>query len=147
MVEGVKEIADIAVNFYKGLLGDSTVLRQCDLSSLVKYRLEDEAAERLASPVSSEEIKKAIFSISNDKSPGPDGYSAEFFKDSWELIGNEVCTAVSSFFEKSYMPPFVNSIALALIQRLKMLMTSRNSGLYLAVMSCIKLHLKSYLIG
>ncbi|CAN1153332.1 LINE-1 retrotransposable element ORF2 protein [Linum perenne] len=69
--------------------------------------------------MSSEEIKKAIFSISNDKSPGSDGYSAEFFKDSWELIGNEVCTAVSSFFEKSYMPPFVNSIALALIPKVK----------------------------
>ncbi|CAN1247714.1 LINE-1 retrotransposable element ORF2 protein [Linum perenne] len=119
MVEGADDIADIAVNFYKGLLGESTVVKKCDLNEIVKHKLEDEKVDWLARQVSNEEIRKALFSISSDKSSGPDGYNAEFYKDSWPLIGEEVCNAVSSFFKKSYMPPYVNSIALALIPKVK----------------------------
>jgi len=34
----------------------------------------------LLSPVSNENIRKAVFSIENEKAPGPDGYSSLFFK-------------------------------------------------------------------
>lgn len=35
---------------------------------------------QLVTPVTSEEVRKAIFSINGDKSPGPDGYNASFFQ-------------------------------------------------------------------
>ncbi|CAN1136539.1 LINE-1 retrotransposable element ORF2 protein [Linum perenne] len=119
MVEGVDEIANIAVKFYKGLLGENTVVKKCDLNDFVKHKLGDDKIEWLARPVSHEEIKKALFSISGDKSPGPDSYNADFYKNSWPLIGEEVSSAISSFFDKTYMPPYVNSIALALIPKVK----------------------------
>ncbi|XP_074302990.1 uncharacterized protein LOC141637406 [Silene latifolia] len=37
----------------------------------------------LLRPVTSQEIKAAIFSIPDNKAPGPDGFSNAFFKDSW----------------------------------------------------------------
>ncbi|XP_020257721.1 uncharacterized protein LOC109834188 [Asparagus officinalis] len=45
--------------------------RPCLLESQIK---------KLSKPVSKEEIKVAIFSMSNNKAPGPDGYSVLFFK-------------------------------------------------------------------
>ncbi|GJS94368.1 hypothetical protein Tco_0801336 [Tanacetum coccineum] len=40
------------------------------------------------------EIKDALFSMGNDKSPGPDGYTAAFFKESWTIIAAEFKQAI-----------------------------------------------------
>ncbi|KAL0305368.1 UNVERIFIED_CONTAM: hypothetical protein Scaly_2987400 [Sesamum calycinum] len=44
------------------------------------------------------EIKDAAFDIAEDSAPGPDGYTAGFFKASWSVVGKEVSEAVSEFF-------------------------------------------------
>nr|XP_043615884.1 uncharacterized protein LOC122587785 [Erigeron canadensis] len=43
--------------------------------------------------VTDEEVRKTIFSMGDDKSPGPDSYSAAFFKGAWNIIGEEVSAA------------------------------------------------------
>jgi len=48
----------------------------------------------LLSPVSNEDIRKVIFSIKNEKAPGPDGYSSLFFKQAWGVVGRDLCAAV-----------------------------------------------------
>lgn len=48
--------------------------------------------------VSAEEIKSTVFSMKANKYPGPDGYTAEFFKSSWDVVGADVVAAVQSFF-------------------------------------------------
>lgn len=53
----------------------------------------------------------------NDKSPGPDGYTSEFFKEAWQVIGDDVTVAVQSFFIKGFLPKGVNSTILALIPK------------------------------
>ncbi|KAL0347760.1 UNVERIFIED_CONTAM: hypothetical protein Scaly_1792000 [Sesamum calycinum] len=52
-------------------------------------------AERVVTP---EEVKQALFHISENKAPSPDGYSACFFKRAWHIVGDQVCTAVLDFF-------------------------------------------------
>ncbi|GJW08210.1 hypothetical protein Tco_1570633 [Tanacetum coccineum] len=56
------------------------------------------AALDMIRDVSEQEIKDAIFSIGNDKSPGPDGFTAAFFKESWDIVANDVILAVREFF-------------------------------------------------
>ncbi|CAN1133414.1 Transposon TX1 uncharacterized 149 kDa protein [Linum perenne] len=105
--------------FYKSLLCESSVVQTHHLERFFKLTLTDAQADELYRPVGREEIKNIVFSIPNEKSPRPDGYKAGFYKDSWNIVGDEVCDVISSFFDKSYMPPFVNSIALALIPKVK----------------------------
>lgn len=47
--------------------------------------------------VTREEIKDVIFHMLGSKSPGPDGYTSEFFKETWEIIGEDVIVAIQSF--------------------------------------------------
>lgn len=61
--------------------------------------INDNQWEALCRPVADEEVKAAIFSISDEKSPGPDGFTSGFFKSGWNVIGADVCLAVQSFFQ------------------------------------------------
>lgn len=51
----------------------------------------------LSLDVTSSEIKEAMFLIKNGKSPGPDGFNANFFKTYWHIIGNEATLGIQSF--------------------------------------------------
>ena len=48
--------------------------------------LEAEHANDLIRAVTDEEIKSALFSIGEDKAPGPDGFTSCFFKTSLAVI-------------------------------------------------------------
>jgi hypothetical protein len=49
----------------------------------------DDFLSLLLAPASSTDIKKALFSIGNDKASGPDGFSSLFFKKSWDVVGGD----------------------------------------------------------
>lgn len=52
----------------------------------------------LIKSVSNREIKVAAFHLDTDKSPGPDGFPAEFFQHYWSTVGGSVWMAVRAFF-------------------------------------------------
>ncbi|XP_048630102.1 uncharacterized protein LOC125602576 [Brassica napus] len=74
------------------------------LQDLLQFRCSEEDCENLIRDVSAEEVKEVIFKMPSNKSPGPDGYTVEFFKAAWPIIGNDVVVAVQSFFIKGFLP-------------------------------------------
>ncbi|XP_074315004.1 uncharacterized protein LOC141651181 [Silene latifolia] len=56
---------------------------------------------RLIAPLTDAEIKEAMFDIPGNKAPGPDGYSSQFFKDTWHIVGKDVSGAIRDAFSKS----------------------------------------------
>ncbi|KAL0295502.1 UNVERIFIED_CONTAM: hypothetical protein Scaly_3102500 [Sesamum calycinum] len=65
-------------------------------------------------------IKDAAFDIAEDSAPGPDGYTAGFFKASWSVVGKEVSEAVSEFFRTGKLLKQVNATLLVLIPKVQM---------------------------
>lgn len=55
--------------------------------------------------VTSDEITTTVFAIPLSKSPGPDGYTAEFLRSSWSIVGNNFVAAVQEFFRKASKGP------------------------------------------
>ena len=89
-----------------------------------------------------------MFSISNIKSPGPDGFNSGFFKHTWGIVGELVCSAALEFFRTGYMPQFMSSTKLVILQKVQNPQTASDfrpisccSVLYkcIAKMLCIRL--------
>ena len=58
-----------------------------------------------------------LFAMANNKSPGRDGYTSEFFKAAWDIVGEDFVIAVQSFFKTGFLPKGINSTILALIPK------------------------------
>ncbi|XP_011079179.1 uncharacterized protein LOC105162756 [Sesamum indicum] len=63
------------------------------------------------------EVKEAIFHISDNKAPGPDGYSSCFFKKAWNIVGDQVCRAVLDFFRSGRMLRQLNHTIITLVPK------------------------------
>lgn len=57
-----------------------------------------------------DEVKAAIFSIPEDKSPGLDGYSSAFYKPTWNVTDPEITTAVKEFFDNGKFLREINKV-------------------------------------
>ncbi|XP_060212318.1 uncharacterized protein LOC132639959 [Lycium barbarum] len=76
------KVADIFVNFYQQLLGDTGGPRLKSHAGcyLEGHRLTIEEQLLLLQDFTGKEVKEAMFSINENKSPGPDSYGSGFYK-------------------------------------------------------------------
>lgn len=87
------------------------------LQDLLGYRCSEMDCAKLERVVTKEEIREVIFRMPTSKSPGPDGFTSEFFKEAWSIIGEDVTIAIQSFFVKGFLPKGLNSTILSLIPK------------------------------
>jgi hypothetical protein len=50
-------------------------------------------------PFSLDELKNAVFSMPSDKASGPYGFSAGFFKTSWNVVKDDLLRALNKFYD------------------------------------------------
>ncbi|KAF9660842.1 hypothetical protein SADUNF_Sadunf19G0005700 [Salix dunnii] len=79
----------------------------------------DANPREISTPITKEEIQAALFSIFDSKAPGPDGFSARFFKAGWSIVGEDFVAAVQDFFISNSLPKCVNATTLALIPKVE----------------------------
>jgi len=97
-----------------------------ELENILDFKCDEHDKQMLTSEVLEEEIRKVLFAMPANKSPGPDGFTCEFFKDSWSIIHKDVVVAVQSFFKTGFLPKGVNSTILALIPKKKEAMVMKD---------------------
>ncbi|GJY96749.1 reverse transcriptase domain-containing protein [Tanacetum coccineum] len=91
--------------------------RFCDCDGFFLKHVSAATSLNMVRNVSNEEVKMAMFSIGDDRAPGPDGFTSAFFKKSWDLVGNDVCSAVKEFFNNGQLLKEINHTFLALIPK------------------------------
>ena len=84
---------------------------------IVKRKLTNEASQWLSRNVSNDEIQAALFQMSPDKAPGPDGYNAFFFQKKKDIIGTDICRAIHSFFNSGRILTEVNHTLITLVPK------------------------------
>lgn len=66
-----------------------------------------------------DEIRKAVFDLSADSTPGPDGFPGLFFQNSWLIIEKDMINVVQYFFTNHFIPYGLNSSFVTLIPKVK----------------------------
>lgn len=113
---GHDNLASIAVDYYKDLLGTSSDVEEFP-SDLTLPTLDENHIATLIKPVDKEEIYQTLKHMAKTKCPGPDGFTPEFFLATWSITGEDVCNGILHFFSTLHMPRIVNSVAIALIPK------------------------------
>jgi len=119
-LEGFDQVGREMLQYYKQLLGQESMVAPSQIeTSLANQgpRLTPEQQVALCRPFTPADIKEALFSIPNHKSPGPDGYSSGFFKHTWQHTGALLCDLVDGFFRTGSLPHQVSATKLVLLPK------------------------------
>lgn len=68
-------------------------------------------------PFTEEDVKNVIWHFGTNKAPGPDGFTMEFFKASWEVIKLDLMRVVKEFETTSSLDWRMNCTSLKLIPK------------------------------
>jgi len=109
----------MAAAFYQNLFLAQENTDPTLVTRAVPRKVTDEMNSALTTAYSQEEVKKALFMMHPDMSPVPDGFTAGFYQRHWELIGNDISTAVLAFLNGGEMTDVVNSTILVLIPKVR----------------------------
>ncbi|GJS82400.1 RNA-directed DNA polymerase, eukaryota [Tanacetum coccineum] len=74
-------------------------------------------ADLLELPISAVEIRNAVWACGENKSPGPDGFTFEFFRKFWDVLGKDFSLAIMWFFYHCSFAKGCNSSFIALIPK------------------------------
>ncbi|KAG7572529.1 hypothetical protein ISN44_As09g008890 [Arabidopsis suecica] len=113
--EGSK--GEIAVDYFRKMFSSSTPSLIPEALDGMLPRVTDSMNQELTKPVTSEEIKKAVFNIRGDSTPGADGMSAHFYQTYWDIVGPQVIAEVKQFFQSGILPPEWNFTQICLIPK------------------------------
>ncbi|XP_022003175.1 uncharacterized protein LOC110900598 [Helianthus annuus] len=102
---------------YSNFLGTEDPVTGLDDDDLFVNSLSTETANHMVRNVTREEVKQAMFSIGENKAPGPDGYTSAFFKNAWDIVGDEVTNAILDFFDNGKILKQINHTILALVPK------------------------------
>ena len=87
-------ILDQIETFYKNLYASEGTFsdEECDtfIRNLELPKLSDEDRDSLEGQLTYDECKKVLETLQNDKAPGEDGFTVEFYKYFFEVIGNNL---------------------------------------------------------
>ncbi|GKA84753.1 reverse transcriptase domain-containing protein [Tanacetum coccineum] len=113
------QVANAFISHYETFLGQEGTTSYLDTHNLFPTKLNPDSALDMVRHVTPKEVKDAIFSMGNDKSPGPDGFTTAFFKEAWDIIVEDVTKAIQEFFVNGCLLKELNHTIIALIPKVK----------------------------
>ena len=92
--------------FYETLYENKEV-EDCEISSLVRDlpKLNELESNNLEGDITYKEVCFALKNMKNFKSPGTDGFNAEFFKVFWKRLGHLVVRALNASYHSGFLTP------------------------------------------
>ncbi|GJZ29353.1 RNA-directed DNA polymerase, eukaryota [Tanacetum coccineum] len=90
---------------------------RCRLDFRFPKCLSPDQVSDLERDISNDEIRCAVWNYGHDKSPRPDGFTFDFFRTFWNIIGVDFCKAVDWFFHHHSFAKGCNSSFVTLIPK------------------------------
>ena len=107
------------VDFYSNLFAAENIdlISQQRLFSNVKTKLSDTDRDLCEGAVTLAEITAAVKSLSLNKSPGPDGFTLEFYLHFWNLLGPILINVYNDSFNRGFLTESMRSSVTRLLYK------------------------------
>ncbi|PKU68127.1 Putative ribonuclease H protein [Dendrobium catenatum] len=112
-----KDISSAVIKHFEGLFNTPLQPLQLPLDIPQGKLLPPHLSYNLVSPLTFDEVRKAVFDGNENSAPGPDGFSYAFYRKTWHIIGLQVYNAVGNFFSSGSLPKGVKATAITLIPK------------------------------
>jgi len=119
IIHDQQKMSHMAVSFFEQLLSTPQPPLTADIAPIYPNTISAASTTAMLLPLTNDEIKAALFSIPDNKAPGPDGYNAFFFKKCWSIIGADFIAATRYFFTNNTLPRCVNATRVALVPKVE----------------------------
>jgi hypothetical protein len=119
-LRGQEAIKAEAVSHFEHLFKASSshnLLEKCSTASLFPQLVSAAEASDLYKPVTLPELKEILIHFKKERSPGPDGWTAEFFTFFFDLVGSDLLQMVEDSRIKGKISRSLNSTFLVLIPK------------------------------
>ena len=113
------QIKDIVVEYFQSLFSSSHPSLQSDIFEAVMPSVSLEMNEQLLKPFTREEVEVALHQMEPITAPGPDGMPPLFYHSFWNLIGNDISSAVLDCLNNCNIPKEINHTNITLIPKVK----------------------------
>ncbi|GJS11636.1 RNA-directed DNA polymerase, eukaryota [Tanacetum coccineum] len=90
---------------------------RCKLNFVFPNKLSPDLTNDLERPITRAEVRNAVWGCGKNKSPGPDGFTFEFFHKYWDILGSDFYAAIEWFFEHCMFARGCNSSFISLIPK------------------------------
>ncbi|PKU83813.1 Putative ribonuclease H protein [Dendrobium catenatum] len=111
------DISSAVIKHFEGLFNSPHQPLQFPLDIPQGKPLPTHLSNNLVSPLTFDEVRKAVFDGNENTAPGPDGFSYAFYRKTWHIIGLQVYKAVGNFFSTGILPKGVKATAITLIPK------------------------------
>ena len=101
---GNENLMKIVENYYTTLYTPSPVdiAKQQQLLKNIDTHISASDRQKLDAPITEDELKTAVTQLNDNKSPGLDGITAEFYKEYWYLIKNNYLQYINTAKQSSF---------------------------------------------
>lgn len=116
-------IQNHAVDFFTNLFasepGDPDAIAQAmdKFLAFVPSQISTEDNLSLLRPITSEEVKSAVFALDPDSALGSDGFPGRFYQSCWDIIASDLLNAVEEFFVGVPIPKGISSTLMVLLPK------------------------------
>ncbi|CAL9245747.1 unnamed protein product [Arabidopsis halleri] len=111
------QLKQLVVDYYQQILGSKNMvvhsLSVDQIRDLNSFRCTADMTSKVSVIPTPEEVTATIFSLPQNKAPGLDGFTADFFISSWHIVGPCLIDAVIEFFKTGKLLRQVNANILA----------------------------------
>ncbi|XP_026383989.1 uncharacterized protein LOC113279508 [Papaver somniferum] len=113
------KVAKILIDYFEDKFKFKEVDIEESLLEVIPKAITEADQAMLDAIPSSEEIKKIIFEMDPESSPGPDGFSGSFYRSCWQVIQDDVVNAVQFCWKRRFIPMGLNSNFLVLLPKIE----------------------------
>lgn len=90
-------LEQLMIDYFKKLFKASDISWD-EVVRCITSKVSEEQNTNLKLPIENHEVKKALFHMHPDKSPGPDGMSPGFYQKFWSIVSEDITNLVKGFF-------------------------------------------------